>query len=231
MKKHLTFALAIIISFASLAQVESGSDIKAVAGSKTLELQFVPFGSSPVNINGIRFRKFSSATKAFRINAFLGVDSDTDITQQEDTDFDLEELKDRSTEIAISIRPGFENHIVVSDRLSPYFGAEFELALQTTTFRSEEQNGSEVNYVAQRNLANSGFLRLGANAIAGLDYYVAKKLYLGTEFGFGFSYTNFLSVNTKSDVDGFTEPDPRKQGSAFDLGPNVVAQIRLGYAF
>ena len=136
-----------------------------------------------------------------------------------------------STEIAISLRPGFERHLVVSDRLSPYFGVEFELAYQTLTEKDESQDGTTVNYIKFINNGQAGFVRLGANALAGIDYYVAKKLYLGTEFGFGFSYTGFLASKVKSDASGFDEPDPLKQGSAFDLGPNVVAQIRLGYAF
>ena len=230
MNRKLFFITLIVLCFYSYGQDTQGS-YKVSGGEKTLELQFVPFGNNPININGIRARWFSSDSKATRLNMFLGIDSDTEIIQQENTDIDDKELKFVNSEFAISIRPGFENHLNVSERLSPYFGMEFELAYQTFSNRTEQQNGNVVNYVKTSNEFNSGFARLGANAIAGLDYYVAKKLYLGTEFGFGFSYTSFLPLKVKSDVDGFTEPDPLKQGSSFDLGPNVVAQIRLGYAF
>lgn len=231
MNKKTVFLLAFVFSFVALAQNESEAQYKAVPGEKTLELQFVPFGSTPVSINGIRYRKFSSEAKAFRLNAFLGIDTDTDIIQQEIDDIDQPELKFVSSEIALSIRPGFENHIAVSERLSPYFGMEFEFALQRFSAKEELEDAGTVVYLKQLNSSRSGFIRLGANAIAGLDYYVAKKLYLGTEFGFGLSYTGYLAAKVKSDITGFTEPDPVRQGSSFDLGPNVIAQIRLGYAF
>jgi len=230
MNRQIIFLAIVFCYFFTFSQDDQDS-FKASDGEKTLEVQFVPFGNNPININGIRARWFSSDTRALRLNVFVGLDSDTDIIQQEDSGAGLEELKSVTTEFAVSIRPGFENHIHVSDKLSPYFGAEVELAYQSFSDKVEQQNGSTVNYINTTNDFRSGFVRLGANAIAGLDYYVAKKLYLGTEFGFGFSYTGFLSVKVKSDISGFTEPDPEKQGSAFDLGPNVVAQIRLGYAF
>jgi len=211
-----------------LGQDSLGNEIKVSSGEKTLELQLSPFGDSPINLNGIRGRWFSSDTKAFRLNFFLGYDSDTRITQQED-DFGLKELKDRTSVFTLSVRPGFENHILVSKRLSPYFGMEFDITYQTSGFRSELQLGSDVNYV--KTINNNGFVRIGANAIAGMDYYIAKKLYVGTELGFGFNYTEFLAVKVKSNQIGFDEPDPVKQGSSLDIGPNVVAQIRLGYAF
>ena len=161
---------------------------------------------------------------------FVGLNTDTQITQQEDVDLGREELKDRESTFTMSVRPGFEKHILVSDRLSPYFGMEFELTYQRTAFRAEQQTvGSLVNYTKIIN--NNGFVSLGANFVAGMDYYVAKKLYVGTEFGFGFSYTQLLAVKQKSDRDGFTEPDPIKRGNSLDIGPNVVGEIRLGYAF
>jgi hypothetical protein len=211
-------------------QESSGiSEFKAVGGEKTLELQFEPFGSNPIGLNGIRARWFSSRRSAFRLNLFVGISSDTDITQQEDTDLDLRELRDKDFTFSINIRPGFEKHLKGTERLSPYFGFEADLAYQTSTVKIENQNGAEVKYT--KSINDNGFVRVGANAIAGLDYYITKKLYLGTEFGFGASVTKLNAVKIKSNVTGFIEPEPIKRGSSFDLGPNVNAQIRLGYAF
>lgn len=221
----------------SLAQDVSDDAFKPVGGEKTIELQLAPLGNSPVTINGIRVRKFTSENKAKRLNIFIGLDSDTFITQQENSDFDQEELKASTTEFTISVRPGFEKHVNVSKKLSPYFGMEFDLTYRIYTEKREIENGSSVDYIKLINGTDiiganrSGFIRLGANAIAGMDYYIAKKLYLGTELGFGFSYTRFSDFKVKSDQSGFVEPDPEKQGRSFDVGPNVIAQIRFGYAF
>ncbi|MEM6644323.1 MAG: hypothetical protein AAF616_15195 [Bacteroidota bacterium] len=230
MKRVSILLFALLAVFFATAQEES-SPIKVEGGQKTLELQFVPFGSSPININGVRMRFFSSATQAFRLNAFMGLNVDSEITQQENTDLAVELLRDRSTVFTVSIRPGFEQHINATERLSPYFGVEFDATLQTSSFREEQQNGTDVNFVRTVNPNRSGFIRGGVNALFGLDYYIAKKFYLGTEFGVGFSYTGFLSRKVKSDLSGFEEPDPERQGGSFDLGPNVMTEIRLGYAF
>lgn len=205
------------------------SDYKPVGGEKTLELQFEPFGDNPISINGIRARWFKSEQKAFRLNAFIGISSDSEITQQENSDFNLRELRDKDFSFTINLRPGFEKHLKGTGRLSPYFGMEGDLAYRTSSEKSESQVGNDVKFTKTVN--GSGFFRIGANAIAGFDFYVIKKLYLGTEFGFGASLTKLLSVKVKSDVDGFIEPEPTKRGSSFDFGPNVNAQIRLGYAF
>lgn len=228
MLKKLILAITALPVFL-FAQENDSNTFKPEGGEKTLELQFTPFGDDPININGIRARWFSSANRAFRLNAFVGFSSDTEITQQENSDLNLAELKDKTTSLTINIRPGFEKHLVGTERLSPYFGWELDLAFQTTSFKVEEQNATEINYF--KTINQGGYLRLGANAIAGMDYYIGKKLYLGTELGFGFSYTSFLAIKRKSDLPGFTEPDPEKQGGSLDVGPNVVAQIRLGYAF
>ncbi|HNP18829.1 MAG TPA: BT1926 family outer membrane beta-barrel protein [Fulvivirga sp.] len=208
---------------------ETVSDYKANGGEKTLELQFEPFGNNPIGLNGIRARWFSTSSSAFRLNLFLGINTDSQITQQEDTDNNLKELRDKFFTFSINVRPGFEKHLKGTERLSPYFGVEGDLAYQTSSSRSENQNGTDVNYF--KTINDNGFFRIGANAIAGLDYYITKKLYLGTEFGFGLSFTKLLAIKVKSDATGFTEPEPAKRGSSFDLGPNVNAQIRLGYAF
>ncbi|HBH24073.1 MAG TPA: hypothetical protein DDY13_11710 [Cytophagales bacterium] len=205
------------------------SEFKPVAGETSLEVQFAPFGDNPIDINGIRARFFSSQRSAFRLNAFLGYDTDSEITQQENNDLNLLELKDRTTTFVVNIRPGFERHFKGTNRLSPYMGLEADLTYQTSTFKTENQSGDDINYLKEVN--SNGFIRLGANAIAGFDFYVSKKLYLGTELGLGAAWTKLLPVKIKSDRSGFEEPDPVKRGSAIDIGPNVNAQIRLGYVF
>ena len=229
------FIIFLLCSFASVAQDTiqfrdyRPLEYKADAGETTFEVQFEPFGSNPISLNGIRARWFSTPQKAFRLNVFVGLDSDTEISQQGSTNGNLKELKNKSSVYSFNLRPGFERHLKGTDRLSPYFGMEFDLGYQHSIYKSEFQNGREINYTKLVN--DNGFVRIGANLVAGFDYYVAKKLYMGTEFGFGASYTKMLAIELKSDRSGFVAPDPEKRGGSFDLGPNVNAQIRLGYAF
>ena len=208
---------------------EAKSDYRPVGGDLTLEVQFEPFGDDPISINGIRGRVFTSQRTAWRINVFIGYDSDTEITQQEIPDANLRELKDRNTTFSLNLRPGYEWHLKGTEKLSPYLGTEVDFAWQTSTFRSESQNGTEVNYTKAIN--GNGFMRFGLNAIAGFDYFFSKKIYLGTEMGYGASVTRLLDRRVESDLPGFEEPDPENRGGSFDLGPNVNVDIRLGYVF
>ena len=230
MKKIIGLFL-IALPFAVFGQDDETlvSQFKPAAGEKTLELQFAPFGDNPISLNGIRARWFLSEQSAFRLNAFLSFNSDSDIIQQEDDDLNREELKNKNVSFTINLRPGLEKHLKGTEKLSPYFGGELDLAYRGTSFKTEVQVSNEVKYNKQINA--NGFFRAGVNAIAGLDFYISKKLYLGTEFGFGVSLSKPLSVKVKSDRTGFEEPEPEKRGSSVDLGPNVNAQIRLGYAF
>ncbi|TRX58214.1 hypothetical protein FNH22_14215 [Fulvivirga sp. M361] len=240
MTKLFSTLVMLTLSLATLAQQtdenttiaptqDATNSYKPEARETSLEVQFEPFGDNPVSINGIRARFFKSPNKAVRLNVFLGYDVDSDITQQAVSNTNLRELKDRTAIFSLNIRPGYEWHLKGTKKLSPYFGMEMDLGYQISRFKSEVQNGDDVNYTLRKN--DNGFFRIGANAIAGLDFYVAKKLYLGTEMGFGASVTRLLDVEVESDVTGFQEPDPLKRGSAFDIGPNVNVDIRLGYVF
>lgn len=230
MKQLFMLALIAVPTFLWAQDTEEIiNEFKPTGAEKTLEVQFAPFGNNPISINGIRTRWFRSPDKAFRLNAFVSVNTDSEITQQEDSDLNLKELKDKSFLLTISIQPGYEMHLKGTEKLSPYFGWEADLAYRTSSHTTEFQSGSEVNHSKLVN--TNGFFRVGINAVAGLDYYVAKKLYLGTEFGFGARLSSLLAVKVKSDLEGFEEPDPNKRGSSFKLGPNANAQIRLGYAF
>lgn len=213
----------------SQSNEENAYNYKPNAGEKTLEVQFTPFGNTPININGIRARWFTSQNTAFRLNIFVGYNTQSQITQQQNDNQNLLELKDKTTVYGIDVRPGFEKHLKGTNRLSPYFGFEGDIAYQSSIVKSETQSGTTVNYY--KTINDNGFFRLGANAIAGVDFYLSSKFFLGTELGFGASYTKLLSIKVKSDVSGFTEPDPIKGGGSFSIGPNVNAQIRLGYVF
>lgn len=226
MKKIWILALAAMTAGFANAQDESASgDFKPEAGEKSLEVQFAPLGGSPISIGGLRFRSFSSATSALRANVFLGYNSESEILTQEVEDIDQLETKEVNSSFTISIAPGIENHLAGTDKLSPYMGAELPITYTSSTEKVETQVGDEVQNVK----TTDGSLSIGINALAGVDFYFTKKMYLGTELGFGIQYQKELSTKVKpSEGDA---PDPVKNGSSFTIAPNVQGQIRLGFIF
>ena len=81
--------------------------------------------------------------------------------------------------------------------------------------------------------SSQGSLTLGVNGIAGVDFYFADNIYLGAELGFGIAYTMEMKETQEfltgdgDEVDSVEVPG----GSSFNVGPNVVGAIRLGFLF
>ena len=197
---------------------------KQVAGSKNLEVLFAPLGGSPISLGGIKFRSFSSETSAFRVSVFVGFDSSTDVSLGGGSD-GLGELNSTSSTFDFSVRPGLEKHFTGTDKLSPYIGGEVLVGFSSST-EKDEMYATE----AFENKTKNGSLTFGLNALAGVDYYFAQNIYLGAEFGFGFSFESMNDTkfeSTQNDVDDVTSPN----GSGINLGPTAVGQIRLGWLF
>ena len=232
MKKILLLAMcAGLFSATTEAQV-----LKQESGDKNLEVNFTPLGGSPISIGGIKFRKFSSATSAFRLNVFLGSNSKKDITQQEDAPNYDAELTTKTSGMNISIRPGIEKHMAGTDRLSPYCGAEIAITLNTSKEVKEGQNQAtptDITINKTTTKGKDGYIAFGLNLLAGVDYYIAKSLYMGAEIGFGFNMQNDSKI--KVEYSGFptatTNPNDAKQGSNFQFGPTFISAIRLGWLF
>lgn len=208
------------------------------AGGQNLELMVAPLGGSPITMAGIKYRQFSSPTEALRAAVFLGFDNKSTITQDEGNG-NLE-LKDKVSTFTIGLQPGVEKHMAGTERLSPYFGGYLDLNFTTKTETKETQlmlnNGSNA---LGSDKTTSGSMGIGVNAVAGFDYYIAKSLYLGTELGFGLATTlpfknKGESVTLNSDGTGtITVSGDGKANttSKFQVGPNVVGQLRLGWFF
>lgn len=227
MKKLLFTASFIAASFGLFAQ--EAISYKPVAGDKTLELQFAPLGGAPFSMGGIRFRQFMSETTALRATVYLGYTRSSEITQEADSDAKLEQLKKAESAFEIGIRPGFEKHLGGTSRLSPYYGAELDLAIRNTSEVQDIQTGeTKVEKGKVRNA--DGFKRIGLNAIFGADYYVAEKVFIGAEMGFGLAFTkDSKTVNVATD--GKKTESKLNKGGDFAFGPNVLAQFRLGIVF
>ncbi len=228
MKKVLIIAAAALF----IGSTASAQDVmKQTGGEKNLEVLFAPLGGSPIGIGGIKVRKFTSATTAIRGTVFLGFSSEKTVDNTQDPLGDGNEgTNAMNTESAfdIMISPGIEKHFVGTDRLSPYVGAEVNLGFGTTSSKSMMPNEEETDYV-DAGKSTGGSLSFGATAFAGVDFYFADNIYLGTELGFGALYTTQLDMKNIPEEGDETSVGP--QGSSFNVGPQIVAKIRLGWLF
>jgi hypothetical protein len=225
-KLFLMAAAALLIGSAATAQ-----DVyKQQGGEQNIEFLFAPLGGSPIGINGIKYRQFTSATTAFRATVFVGFNSDKDIMMgfQDGEDIELESVM---SEFNISLAPGLEWHFAGTDKLSPYYGAEALIAFSRMTDRSEGQPGLEFGEdQVVETTTKDGSLTFGVNGICGVDYYFADNIYIGGELGFGLQFTSEFDTVTESDAEG-AEDVETPNGNSFGIGPNVVGQIRAGFLF
>ncbi len=221
MRKLIIVALALTSAVALNAQ-----DVyKQTGGEQNLEFQFAPLGGSPIGISGIKYRKFTDANTAWRAEVFLGFGSTTDVTLANNAE--NTELRDRNSNFDISIAGGIEKHWTGTDRLSPYYGGVVSLGFGNTNSRSEFLGtGTDV----EENTTKNGSLTVGLNALAGMDFYFADNIYLGAELGFGLAFTTMFDTVSESTVEGVDAVETPNGGS-FNIGPNVLPRIRLGFLF
>lgn len=147
------------------------------------------------------------------------------------------ELLKKESSFGWEIAPGIEKHFAGTDRLSPYVGAELRVAGKSTTVTEESRVANDkIETVTSKNFEQGGFLALGLNLIAGADFYFAKKVYLGGEFGYGFGFTSFSdqTVDNTAIVAPAKQADAVKQGSEFGFGASLgtlSGKLKLGFLF
>ncbi len=204
MKKAILF-IALVATTVVGAQAQ-----KFQGGEKNLEVEFNPFGGSPIGMNGIRFRMFNSETSAIRIGFNIGGTNDSQVyAQQSKTEGSdgavviLPELNQTQQTFNFAIRPGYEMHFAGTDRLSPYVGAELMYMMSSSTMTREFHNSNNAddqtkpeNWQTWDMTVKNGSSTFGLNALAGVDFYFVDNFYLGAEINLGFHNTSYKDRET-----------------------------------
>lgn len=244
MKKLLTTS-ALFLSMVTLSVAQDGaSDFKPAAGANNLELNFVPLNGKPIQLTYIRYRRFLSEKTALRVGigfSYSGDKADSVFNSNVTAGETVSETY-KMSKIGWNIKPGIERHFSGTNRLSPYIGAELDIAGQSSKEVTPTAIDADDNFymVTEKNKNKGGFFRIGANVLAGFDVYVTKHLYLGTELGFGFQMVNYSDYKKETEYpasvtppspDPAGNPDPASQGKSMNVGPNFNSSIRLGFIF
>lgn len=211
MKKLL---VVLLLSISIFTYSQDTTSRKAISKDITAEVNINPFSSFPVNINYLRFRVFTANNLAYRAGISIGAKRETP------------DINTTLNSLMLNLRPGFEKHFTGTNNLSPYIGADLDLAFQNSSFENTATN-TKITGAWSDSGIQRGFTRIGANFIIGADYYFSKRIYLGTEFGFGFESTKSADIRFE---DNFSRPSI-KGGSSFEIGPNFNSSFRLGFAF
>ena len=251
MKKISFFALVFLgLIGSTYAQEGGGSEFKPSAKSVTVEmnLNFANLGlfhassGSPLGLNNgafqLRGRYFLSETMAIR--GGLNITSQSmKKNYAEKPDGTGAEGNSKQSYFMLGLRPGIEKHFKGTDRLSTYVGADLIINMASASEKWEKYDGTSYNADVSAEIkgswsdgarnASTGF---GLNAVVGADYYFMKKVYIGAEFGWGFTATSNKKV--EQTVKSTGTPDAvtiTPKSGQFDLTPNIVSGFRLGFMF
>ncbi|MDX5346583.1 MAG: outer membrane beta-barrel protein [Hymenobacteraceae bacterium] len=222
MKKLLLALVAGSLSLAAQAQNEE--TLKATAGDIAVEAN-VGITNGNVNLsnalNQIKGRYFLSDDMALRLGFNVSRQS-----------FSMPGGGIGSTinrsDFMFSINPGIEKHFAGTNRLSPYIGAELSFAVRSLEEDSERPDGN-YDYTMEGGWTGNqrGYTSVGVNGVAGMDFYVARHLYVGYELGFGIHFKNEADIERATSA-GVTVTDG---DSSLDLGPRVLNGVRVGFVF
>lgn len=243
MKKIITAAAFLFASSTVLLAQDAATDFKPAKGANNFELNFVPLNGKPIQMTYIRYRRFLSEKTAIRLGVGLSLNTTKgdSVFASNVTANSTVKSEYKTTKMGWAIKPGIEMHMEGTNRLSPYMGFELDIAGQSTKDVNPQgvDAKDELTIVTDENKNKGGFMRIGANLLAGVDCYITKHLYLGTELGFGFAMVNYkdykMSTEYPSTVVAPTpdpgNPDPVTQGKEMNVGPNFNSSIRLGFIF
>ncbi|SMC79597.1 BT1926 family outer membrane beta-barrel protein [Pedobacter nyackensis] len=234
--------LLLSLSVAMLGLAAQAQDFKPAKGDVTTEFGLTGgINDTNFELNDgaglLRFRYFHKENLAFRLGFNVGSSTDKGNaygligTPNADKTGSA-----KRTETQFLINLGVEKHFAGTDRLSPYVGADFLIGGSSTKTTYENATGAVAAPVYADGVSSEtkgpGSTIFGLRGVVGADYYIAKRLYLGAEAGFGFAYEKDGETTVTNTAAGTTTTVTHKSaGNSFDLSPSVITGVRIGFVF
>jgi hypothetical protein len=234
--------LLLTLSVAFLGLAAQAQDFKPVKGDVTTEFGLTGgINNTNFNLNDgaglLRFRYFQKENLAFRLGFNVGSNNVTNNAYGivgSPNENKEGSAKRNTTEFLINL--GVEKHFTGTERLSPYVGADILFGAGTTKTTYENAAGAFNTPVYADGVSSEtkgpGYTSIGLRGVVGADYYIAKRLYLGVEAGFGFEYAKDGKTTTTTTTAGNTTTVTNKSaGSNLEINPSIITGVRVGFVF
>jgi hypothetical protein len=241
MKKMLAVATLILATISMNAQ---DKNFKPVPGSITAEVGLTGgLNNANFSLNGgannttgrsggvLRFRYFNSADLGFRIG--LAVRNTKNENNSLTGGPNNEMITATSKNSGIEFNIGAEKHFAGTNRLSTYVGGDILFITNAASYEEINTNGNFNKFKSVDPTTNSrAGSSFGVRLVTGADFYIARKLYLGTEVGLSIlsGKTKRASQSTKSGS-LISETNIAEPGKTFNITPAVITGLRIGYQF
>lgn len=184
-----------------------------------------------VGIQEIKFRRFIKDQFVLRTRLMATQSKEVTIINQGSG------LMERSiTDFTGLIAPGFEKHQGMNGkhthRLSPYWGMELPIGKHAYEYNlTNSKDGQNFYNGGTFNSKVTKAYSVGLNLLYGIDFYVAKGIFIGTEVGYGFIREKYGISNLTSFNGSSTDKQTIPMGSNSQLNLYFNSGIRLGIVF
>jgi len=203
---------------------------KAEKGNFTVEgLLQLSFGEAPIMIKfpEIKARYFAGQQLAYRGVIGFDIGSQT---------FDVTDNKQMASytisEQNIRAGGGVELHLKSNKRLSPYYGGEAQIILNTYKISSTNTDDLETYSLGAGYQKDSSLSGVYLGGLAGLDYYLNSDFFIGFELGVGITSYSTTTIGERKTMRGVTVSESNVvngRGNRIDL--RYSPGIRFGFKF
>lgn len=195
------------IGFDAIPMLETIGDIANVNGSGATAIDSVTTWSVYQTITG---KYFVDPQTAYRARLRFNNSGSTAVTFDNDTTDKAEKSitqKTKATDIRLAL--GLEKRRGYG-RLQGFYGAEAQLGYgRASNVKTKYVEAFEAGVTANRELLNraGGTFSITVRGFVGVEYFIARKISLGAEYGLGLGYsiTGKGKVTTEATVDGNVE--------------------------
>ncbi len=202
------------------------NEFKADQGKFLAEIGFSPVSAvyDDVSLIGGQLRGVYVVSEKIQIR--LGVGFGINKSAEENGIGDTWSKQTQRTSM-LTINPGFTYSFAGTPKLEPYIG--LEVGFGTTASKSVEENTT--TKVTRKNITD-GINTFGVSGLTGFNYYFAKNIFVGAEFGLGFDVNVQKGSYTETVTSGKIEKEESDvEAHTFDFSPVFVPTLRLGWAF
>ncbi len=201
MKKFLIAAIAV------LGFTTANAQYTAEAGDIQTSVSFRPLangqdGKEMFENVGINASYFLTDKDAIRVNLNFGSDSGKE-----------NDVKNSQTDFGFAV--GYENHFKTYDRIDLFAGVEAGFATRSRKYAGHKVEG--------------GYTSFGAGIFTGINFYVYKKLYIGTEIGFNYAHYNYNKYDAQDYEGNWVKVDPKTSNNSIKF--EVEPMLKLGWTF
>lgn len=228
--------LLLSLSVAFLGLAAQAQDFKPAKGDVTTEFGLAGgLNNAEFDLNEglLRFRYFVKSDLAIRAGFNVRTNNNTDnIYGAIGSPNENKVGYNKNNETNLMINLGVEKHFAGTDRLSPYVGADFLIGNSSKKESRENTLGGVYAENEQFEKKGPNAFGFGLRGVIGADYYIAKRLYLGAEAGFGFMSAKDGKTTVTTTTGGTTTTVTQKSaGKNFNINSSIITAVRVGFVF